>query len=52
MTVIYTYEGKQFEAEITKIENGAIYGKTLQSNGDWTHEHELPLAEIVRTISV
>lgn len=51
MTILYTYEGEQFEAELIKIENGKIYAKTLQSNGDYTHEHELPLADIIRTIS-
>lgn len=50
MSVVYTHEGKEFQAEITRIESGVIYAKTLQPNGDYTAEHDLPLPDIVRTI--
>lgn len=50
MQVTYTTEGQTFQAEITRIENGVIFARTIQDNGDFTEEHELPLAEITRTI--
>jgi len=50
MQVTYTTEGQTFQAEITRIENGVIFARTIQDNGDFTEEHELPLAEITSTI--
>lgn len=51
MTAVYTYAGQEFQAEITRIENGTIYAKTIQSNGDYTAEHDLPLSGIIRTVN-
>jgi hypothetical protein len=51
MIVIYTHHGEEFEAEITSIENGVILAKTIMENGDYTSEHELPLSEIIRTVT-
>lgn len=50
MQIIYACEGQEFQAEITKIENGKIFTRTVMTNGDMTEEHELQIFEIVRTV--
>lgn len=51
-TITYTYLGEKFQAEVTRIENGTIFAKTLQPNGDWTLEHEVPASEICGAVSL